>query len=966
MARIRTGFSFRSAFGHIPDVMSRVVAAGLPCAPITDRASTFGWVAWSKAAKSANLKPVFGVELAVTASIHAKKPVRSYWTFLSKDSVFPVNRLLKSATEQFRYEPLLTYEQAIAADEVIKIVGSTALLEEIPEGCEADPDLFIELSPSCSRGFVRAAQKRGFKFIACSDNRFPLPEDKAAYEILCGQNASVQSYPQWILDDAAWTKDICSRTRLDEQDAVSALLARDQSLARCNAKLPVAQLLTPDKPKSLRQLCVEGAEKIGIDLGDGKYSARLDHELAMIETKQYEDYFFIIADLMKFARANLLCGPARGSSCGSLVCYLLEITTIDPLKFGLIFERFIDITRNDLPDIDIDFNDEKRHLLFEYAKNKYGSDHVARLGTVAMYRPKSAINETAAALQIPKWKTESVIESMILRSSGDSRAMQMIEDTMSETRAGQSFLAEFPEMRIASRLEGHPRHHSQHAAGIVITQRPVLEYVAIDDRTGATMCDKKDAEELNLLKIDALGLTQLSIFEDALELAGLPRLFLESLHLDDQKAFDVLNNRNWSGVFQFNGNALQSLASQVKIRDIEDIISITALARPGPLTSGGAGSWAARHNGKEPVVYPHPLFKPYLEKTLGVTMYQEQVMEIGRNIGGLSWEDVTALRKAMSKSLGKEYFDQFGDRWKAGAVAKGIPAEPLVKIWDDLCAYGAWCFNRSHSVAYGLISYWCCWLKAHHPHEFAAAMLTHEGDPDKQIKLLRELDAAGIKYLPVDPATSTERWRVTSKDGQRFLVGPLTGVKGLGPKSVNAILSARARNEPIPERAEKLLRSPKTAIDSVWPIRDAFSRLLPDPSARNIHTPPVAIESIAPLPVSQEVLVFCTFVKINPRNENEAINVAKRGGKLIEDGLTTSLNLQAADDTGQIFCKISRFDYARLGVEIVNRGNPGKALYAVKGWVRENFTFRMISVKAVRFIGMLSDQTDQIKTKEAA
>ena len=228
MARIRTGFSFRSAFGHIPDVMSRVVAAGLPCAPITDRASTFGWVAWSKAAKSANLKPVFGVELAVTASIHAKKPVRSYWTFLAKDSVFPVNRLLKSATEQFRYEPLLTYEQAIAADEAIKIVGSTALLEEIPEGCEADPDLFIELSPSCSRGFVRAAQKRGFKFIACSDNRFPLPEDKAAYEILCGQNASVQSYPQWILDDAAWTKDICSRTRLDEQDAASALLARDQ------------------------------------------------------------------------------------------------------------------------------------------------------------------------------------------------------------------------------------------------------------------------------------------------------------------------------------------------------------------------------------------------------------------------------------------------------------------------------------------------------------------------------------------------------------------------------------------------------------------------------------------------------------------------------------------------------------------------------------------------------------------
>lgn len=966
MARIRTGYSFRSAFGHIPDVMQRVVAVGLPYAPITDRASTFGWVGWAKAAKAAGIKPVFGVELAVTGSIAAKKPARSYWTFLAKDDVYPANRLLNEATEQFRYEPLLTYEQALAATGVFKIVGSTTPTEELPDGCENDPDLFIELSPSCSRGFVRNAQDRGFRFIACSDNCFPVPDDKAAYEILCGRNASVQSYPQWIMDDDSWKADVKNRTRLDDETISAALQARDAVLARCNAKLPLAQLLTPEKPKSLRQLCLEGAESLGIDLTDATYSARLDHELAMIATKQYEDYFFIIADLMKFARANLLCGPARGSSCGSLVCYLLEITTVDPLKFDLIFERFIDITRNDLPDIDIDFNDEKRHLLFEYAKNKYGSDHVARLGTVAMYRPKSAINETAAALQIPKWKTESVVGSMIVRSSGDSRAMQMIEDTMRETRAGQDFLNEFPEMKIASRLEGHPRHHSQHAAGIVITQKPVLEYVAIDARTGTTMCGKKDAEELNLLKIDALGLTQLSIFEDALELAGLPRLYLESLPLDDQKAFDVLNNRNWSGVFQFNGNALQSLASQVSIRHIEDIISITALARPGPLTSGGAGSWASRHNGKEPVVYPHPLFKPYLERTLGVTMYQEQVMEIGRNIGGLSWEDVTALRKAMSKSLGKEYFDQFGDRWKAGAIAKGIPAESLVKIWDDLCAYGAWCFNRSHSVAYGLISYWCCWLKAHHPHEFAAAMLTHEGDPDKQIKLLRELDESGIKYLPVDPATSTDRWRVASKDGRRVLVGPLTGVKGLGPKSVNSVLSARARNEPIPERAEKLLRDPKTTIDSIWPIRDAFRRILPDPSARNIHTPPASIDSIVPLPVSQDVMIFCTFVKINPRNENEAINVAKRGGKLIEDGLTTSLNLQAADDTGQIFCKISRYDYQKLGLDIVNRGNPGKALYAVKGWVRENFTFRMISVKNVRFIGLISDQAETAKTKEAA
>jgi hypothetical protein len=473
----------------------------------------------------------------------------------------------------------------------------------------------------------------------------------------------------------------------------------------------------------------------------------------------------------------------------------------------------------------------------------------------------------------------------------------------------------------------------------------------VDHRTGATMCDKKDAEDgYNLLKIDCLGLTQLSIFEDALELAGLPHNALEGLPLDDPKAFAVLNEAKWAGIFQFNGQALQSITKQFTVDKFDDIVSVTALGRPGPLASGGAHEWIRRRNGTNPISYPHKIFEPYLSDTLGIVIYQEQVMEIGRNIGDLSWEQVTLLRKAMSKSLGKEYFDQFGDPWKKGAIAKGVDPRDTIKIWDDLCAYGAWSFNKSHSVAYGLISYYCCWLKAYYPFEFAAATLSHEDNPQRQIQLLREMKAEGYDYVPVDADLSGRKWAVGDRGGKKYLVGPLHNVKGIGPKMVNQIIGARNRGEPMPDRARKLLENPVTDIDSLWPIRDAVKKLMPDPAARAINTPPTPIIEAQPNNNEQIFLFFCTFTKINPRDENEAVIVARRGYE-IKDKNTTSLNLQLTDDTDTIFGKITRWQYEKLGREIMDRGRVGKAIYAVKGKMRGNASFRMITITHVRYIG---------------
>jgi DNA polymerase III alpha subunit len=892
---------------------------------------------------------VFGVELAITNSINEKKPAIDYWTFIAKDSLVPLNELIALATTQFRYQPLLTREQALARNDVFAIMGYRADFAAI----KAREDLFFGLGPSLTKGQLKRAVDAGHAPIAVSDNRYPEEGQQGFYETVCGRNASTQSFPQWIMSDGEWIADCRARFGTNEHFEriyLQANIERGMLFEDSTADLVPAEMVHPQRPASLEQMCREGAAKIGCDLTRPEYVARLKRELDLIIEKGYEDYFYLVADICQWARERMIVGPARGSSCGSLVCYLLGITTIDPIPYGLIFDRFIDINRSDMPDIDIDFPEHRRSEVFEYIAQKYGREKVARLGTVAMYQPRSALKETAGAMDIAPWLLDKVTDAIIERSSGDARALQATEDTLKDTEAGREFIAKYPEILMATKMEGHPRHSSQHAAGIVITEHPVQQYVAIDRRTGATMCDKKDAEELKLLKIDALGLTQLSIFEKALELAKLTREHLQTIPLDDPAAFAVLNDGKYSGIFQFNGLALQSITDQINVDKLDDIVAITALARPGPLNSGGTNRWLKTRAGEIAEEYKADCLRPYLKETLGIITYQEQVMMICREIGKLGWGDVNALRRAMSKSLGVEFFDQYGKPVKAALVEQGVPEFVAGQIWDELCSYGSMGFNKSHAVAYGLISYYCCWLKAHYPLEFAAATLNYTDSPETQIKILREMAAEGVDYLPADIEYSTTEWTVKRGGNWNHLVGPLSNVVGIGPKMMASIMSARSRREPIPERARKLLENPKTKIDSLFPIADAFKRLLPDPKEANIISTPRRVIDIQPNGTEQEVLVFCCAENIKPRDENEEQNIAKRGGRKIV-GETSYLNLRLADDTDVIFAKVNRWDFERLGRPIVERGRAGKALYAVKGSVPKDF--RMISVKAVKHIGDL-------------
>lgn len=969
--RIRSGYSFKHAYGHLADVASRLKEIGWERQPISDRASTFGFTAWSKKVPA----PIYGVELACSASVETAFSV-DYWTFFAKSNLAELHDLVSRATWYTARDPTLPYDYVLKAKGVIKIMGEGVQLAELETIAKKhrvsfpQPDLYMALSPGMPRGLYREAVKRKLKFIACSDNLYPRAADKETYRIAMGRRANTQTYPLYILSDAEWEKAVSWASPADRK---AALKNRNAVWRQCTAKLEKATLVVPERKETLRKMCERGAKRVGLNLKDPIYKARLDRELAMIAEKKFDDYFYIIADVISWSKDRMLLGPARGSSCGSLVCYLLDITTIDPIKFDLIFERFIDINRADLPDIDIDFSDEERAKAFEYVEKKYGRERTARLGTVGMFRPRSALNAAGAALSIPKWRVETVSDSLIVRLSGDSRALQTLEDTLRETTIGKELLDDFPEVIAACPLEGHPSNSSQHAAGVIITEKPINTYVAVDKRNYVAMCDKKDAEEMGMLKIDMLGLTQLSVFERTLELLGLAersrsdgilrmkdgsRLtdWFSALPLDDKAAFEVLNQRHWSGIFQFNGHALQQIVEEIKTNHIEDIITTTALARPGPMSSGGTQRWIMRRTGREPITYPHPVFEPYMRGTLGVVAYQEQVMQIGREIGGLSWDDVTQLRKAMSKSLGKEYFDQYGDRWKPGAIKKGVPKEVADRVWDELCAYGAWAFNRAHAVAYGMVSYWACYLKAHHKAEFAAATLDAERDPGRQLLLLRELQNEGISYVPVDIHASTDRWNIR-KDGT--LVGPLTQIKGVGPKTVLEVMQHREHGTELKPSTAKKLSEKTTAIDSLYPVTEKVRSLHPDLSAINIFTAPTPIAEARPDGGRYVVLVIGVVMKVAPKNENEAVLIAKRGFKRPETEPLDSLNLWLRDDTDEVFCKIRRFDYVNLrGKHWAETLRAGKTIIAVKGIMQEDF--RMISVQGIRWIGEMDDATDHL------
>lgn len=907
--RIRSGYSFRTAYGFLEDVISRIET---DYAPLTDRASAYGFNRWRKLCKKQNKRPIFGVELAVTDSPNAKKMNLNHVTLVATTSLGPINSALELAFSKFRYEPLLTYNDLNALDPSVKVIlGRRAN----PELLDQARDWYFAEGPSQIPAMKKWAKELGWKPIASSDNMYPAPEDRYAYTIAMGRDANTQTWSQHIMSDG----------ELRAYASPEAFANRDALAALCTADMLEPKLVKPATDRTVEQWCLDDAGKLGVDLSDPVYAARFERELGVIQKLGFDDYFLIIADLVAHAKTKMFVGPARGSSCGSLVCYLMGITTVDPIKHDLLFERFLDMGRTDLPDIDIDFSHQRRDQVFTYLSDRYGRDHVARLGTVSFLRERQLAKEVSSVLKIPHFKFEAVVQN-VEKNEGNTTLMMALQNTQD----GAKLMRDHPELEIVGRLEGHPRHHSTHAAGVVVTDLPVHQYVAVDARSNTAEVDKKDAEDLGLLKIDALGLKQLSIFEDCLELIGKPFTWLQNVPLDDPAAFKVLNDKLFSGVFQYNGRSVQQVSAAFHIEEFEDMVATTALARPGPLGAGGTDKWIAVRTGRSTAAIEHPAFEPILARTKGIVLYQEQVMQAGREIGDMDWARVTKLRKAVQYFGGAKGMEEFRDEFMAGAANKGISTEVATRFWDDLLTYGSYAFNRSHAVAYSMISYWCCYLKAHHPLEYAAALLNHEADPSRQRMQLRELEAEGVSYVPVDPETSGMKWQVTKKG----LVGPITLVKGLGARTAQEYVRARDRGVDVPKRAATLLKDPKTPLDSLQPIAKAISENHPDLTKINIFSTPTMVDELGDR-AQRDLLLLLRLTKAQPRKDE------KSGG--------TKMTAHMEDDTGEIKVFFNNRKYNDYGAAMLDKGRVGSTLWAVKGSQPEGGG--IIFCDAVRFLG---------------
>ncbi len=889
--RIRSGYSFRYAYGFLEDVISRIQT---DFAPLTDRGSAYGFNRWSKLCKERGKRPIYGVEVAITPSPNSKILNLNHVTLVATDSLAPVNRALELAFSKFFHEPMLTYADLNALDKSVKVILGRRI---DPSLLDKDREWYYAKGPSTIPFMDRAAEELNWRSIPCSDNLYPDPEDKHAFQLLLGRQSNTQTWPQHILTD----------DELRQYAAEDAFVNRQRLAEACTATMLMPKLVKPATDLTVEDWCDRGAAQIGVDLADPIYAARLERELQVIHQLKFDDYFLIIADLVAYAKSVMFVGPARGSSCGSLVCYLMGITSVDPIKHDLLFERFLDPGRADLPDIDIDFSDQNRDKVFTYLADRYGRDHVARLGTVSFMREKAFAKEIGAGLKIPLFKFDGIM-SHIEKNEGNTT----LDMALRNTQDGAKLLKEFPELSVVAKIEGHPRHHSTHAAGVVVTNQPISDYVAVDARNNTAEIDKKDAEDLGMLKIDALGLKQLSIFEDCLQLIGKPNSWLVNRPLDDESAFSVLNDKKFSGVFQYNGRSVQMVSSSFHIVEFEDMVATTSLARPGPLGAGGTDKWIAVRTGKTDLQIEHPAFEPILGRTKGIVLYQEQVMQAGREIGGMDWARVTKLRKAVQYFGGAKGMEEFRDEFMVGARAKSITEDIARRFWDDLLTYGSYAFNRSHAVAYSMISYWCCYLKAHHPLEYAAAMLNHEADPSRQRAMLKELAAEGVAYLAVDPDTSGMKWQVT-KNG---LVGPITLVKGLGEKTAREYLRARDAGQPLPKRVVKLLSAAVTQLDSLSPVIDAIKRNHPDLNAINIFSDPTPIAELGEM-AQRDVMIFARFLKATPRKDE------KKGG--------TKMTAIVEDDTGDLKIFFNPDKYEQYGTRLLEAGRPGKTLWAIKG-----------------------------------
>lgn len=830
---VHTNYSLLDGACEINQLAKRLLELGMRSIAITDHGVMYGVVDFYKIMRSNNIKPIIGCEVYTAVRSmdnreHGIDDEQFHLVLLAKNNIGYKNLIKLTSLgfiEGFYYKPRVDMSVLKNHSEGL-IALSGCLAGEIPglllngnyEDAKKTTLNFIEIfgqdnfflevqdhgileQKKIINDIIRLSQETGVPLVATNDVHYIKKADARAHDaLLCIQTGKT-------LNDENRMRFQTSEFYLKSPEEMEKLfsyipeaLENTNKIAdRCNVELDFGTLHLPsfDVPEGITQdeyleeLCYEGLKKRYSTITD-ELEQRLNFELNTIKQMGYSSYFLIVWDFINFARKNdIMVGPGRGSAAGSLVAYCLHITNIDPIKYNLLFERFLNPERVSMPDIDVDFCYERRQEVIDYVVEKYGKDRVAQIVTFGTMAARAAIRDVGRVMGHPYGEVDRIAKMV------PSELGMTIENALILNPELKKMYEENERVRVlidvAKSLEGFPRHASTHAAGVVISKDPIVEHVPLHkmgDSNITTQFTMTALEELGLLKMDFLGLRTLTVIRDAINIIRRTKnkeINLDTLPLDDKKVYEMLSQGITAGVFQLESSGMRNLLTELKPESFQDVAAIIGLYRPGPLGSGAAEDFIKSKNGLKPIKYLHPALKPILAETYGIILYQEQAMKIAQELANFSLAQADILRKAMGKKQ-QDIMQAQRESFIKGCIQNKIDEITAGKIFDEISYFAGYGFNKAHTAAYAVIAYQTAYLKAHFPVEFMAALLTSVVDnSDKVAYYINECRHMDIEVLPPDINESYEAFTVV-KDKIRF---GLTAVKNVGNNVAKAIIETR-------------------------------------------------------------------------------------------------------------------------------------------------------------------------------
>ena len=832
---LHTQYSLLDGACRIPEILAIAKSFKMDSLAITDHGSMFGAIEFYLEAQKMGIKPIIGCEVYVAPKSRLDKgasgieDAANHLILLARDEE-GYHNLIKLVSigylEGFYYRPridkevLATHAKGlIASSACLKgEIASLILQKRFNDALKAadtyqtifgKENFYLEIQGNsipeqkiANEGMVKISKQLEIPLVATNDVHYPTKDKARAHEaLLCIQTQTTLDDPKHMrfqTDEFYFTSP--EEMKKLFQDYPQAISNSVEIAKRCNLELEFGKMHLPkytppqgkDKEKFLLELCQKGLTDKNLN-DTPEVQKRLDHELKIIRDMGFISYFLIVWDFIHYAKSqDIPVGPGRGSAAGSLVSFLLGITDLNPLKYGLLFERFLNPQRLGLPDIDIDFCYERRQEVIDYVTNKYGQENVAQIITFGTMQARAVTRDVGRVMGITYADVDRIAKMI------PAELDMTLKKALESTPEIDSLYKNDPQITklidVALSLEGLNRHASVHAAGVIIADKPLNNYMPIfktgDDQitTGYSM---GTLEKIGLLKVDFLGLRTLTVIDETLKLIkkihGI-KIDIEKLPLDDLNTYKLLASSHTIGIFQVESSGMRDLLKKLMPERFEDLIALLALYRPGPIGSGMLDDFMKRKHGLIPIKYEHPKLEPILKETYGIMVYQEQIMQIASNLAGFSLAQADILRKAMGKKI-PEVMEKERENFLNGCIKNGIKESTASKIFDLIEYFSGYGFNKSHSTAYALISYRTAYLKSNYPVEFMSALLTSERDnTEKIVEYVNESVRMGLKVEPPDINSSDVLFKVENEKTIRF---GLLAIKNVGRGAAESIVKAR-------------------------------------------------------------------------------------------------------------------------------------------------------------------------------